>query len=284
MAALTTEQQQELVIRHRPLVEQVLKGLAHRYARLADRDELQAAGCLGLVEAARRFDPALGVPFGGFAVRRIRGAMLDVLRNRDWAPRSVREETRRVDAARAQLANRDGEPDDDTVAAVLDLEPEHLRQLRADQAKGALRSLDNWTERGSIADRLHDHTFDGPEESLVNLELRGYVRDALSSLPERQRLVVVGLYLEGRTPEELAALLGVTKSRVSQLRAEAMEAMRDGIERQYAQHDPRPPKGRVAIRQARYAADIASRSSWHDRLHRQHTNIVEDAPHVAVEC
>lgn len=284
MAALTTEQQQELVIRHRPLVEQVLKGFAQRYARLADRDELQAAGCLGLVEAARRFDPALGVPFGGFAVRRIRGAMLDVLRNRDWAPRSVREDTRRVDAARAQLANREGEPDDDAVAAVLDLEPEHLRQLRADQAKGALRSLDNWTERGSIADRLHDHTFDGPEESLENLELRGYVRDALSSLPERQRLVVVGLYLEGRTPEELAALLGVTKSRVSQLRAEAMEAMRDGIERQYAQHDPRPPKGRVAIRQARYAATIASRSRWHDRLHRQHTNIVGDVPNVAVEC
>ena len=283
MAVLTTDEQQDLVIRHQPLVEQVLKGFAARYARLADRDELQAAGFLGLVEAARRFDHTVGVPFGGFAVRRIRGAMLDAMRKSDWAPRSVREETRRVDTTRAELATRNGEPDDDAVAARLDVGPERLRELRGDQAKGALRSLDNWSEHGSIADRLRDHTFANPEESLEDLELRGYVRDALYSLPERQRVVVVGLFLEGRSPEELATLLGVTKSRVSQLRSEAMEAMRDGIERQYAQCRPAPPKGRVAIRQARYAAAIAARSTWQTRLH-QHEPLTDGVSHAAAEC
>ncbi|MFP3907906.1 MAG: sigma-70 family RNA polymerase sigma factor [Acidimicrobiales bacterium] len=266
MAVLTKLQQHELIVQHRPLVEQVLSGFAHRYPGLADRDELRSAGLLGLVEAARRFDPSHEVPFGGFAVRRIRGAMLDVLRGGDWAPRSVREESRQVEATREHLANRGGATDDASIATELGMDRGRIRELREDQARGALRSLDNWVDRGSLADRLSDHTFAGPEEALENREMRGYVRDALASLSDRHRVVVVGVYLEGRSFEELAEMLDVTKSRVSQLRAEAIESMRGGIERQFSNAEPVRPKGRVAIRKARYAAAIADRSSWQDRL------------------
>jgi RNA polymerase sigma factor for flagellar operon FliA len=98
--------------------------------------------------------------------------------------------------------------------------------------------------------------------------VRGYVRDALDKLPDRHRMVAIGYYLEGRSFEDLAELLGITPSRVSQLRAEAVIMMRDGIDTQYdsSADVPARPVGRVARRQARYAAAIARNSSWRERL------------------
>jgi RNA polymerase sigma factor for flagellar operon FliA len=122
--------------------------------------------------------------------------------------------------------------------------------------------------RSSPAQRLYDRCATTPDESVEFAEVRGYVRDALDKLPERHRMVAIGYYLEGRSFEELAELLAITPSRVSQLRAEAVIMMRDGIDSQYRREPNAParPVGRVARRQARYAAAIARNSSWRERL------------------
>src|SRR5690606_34740034 len=97
-------------------------------------------------------------------------------------------------------------------------------------------------------------------------EMHAYLRDAVALLPERHRLVIVGYFLEGRTSLELARFLGVTESRVSQLRSEALVMLKEGIEAQYRPAVADPPVGRVARRKATYAADISTASEWKDRL------------------
>jgi RNA polymerase sigma factor for flagellar operon FliA len=261
-----------LVEAHLPLVEHIVLRLSATFPRFIDRSDLISAGTLGLVEAAHRFDPEIGVPFGRFAARRIRGAILDLLRSTDWAPRSVRAMTREVERVEQALTVRHGRrPDDAEVAAEIGVEPTELAELRGRVQRGVVMAIDQSAEdvrRSSPAQRLYDRCATTPDEAVEFAEVRGYVRDALDKLPDRHRIVAIGYYLEGRSFDDLAELLGITPSRVSQLRAEAVIMMRDGIETQFdnAAATLARPVGRVARRQARYAAAIARNSSWRERL------------------
>ena len=121
-----------------------------------------------------------------------------------------------------------------------------------------------------------------PSSELETRELHGYLRDAISLLPERHRLVVVGYFLEGRTSQDLADFLGVTESRISQLRSESLLMLQEGIEAQYLADTPDPcdVTGRVARRKATYAKGIAEASAFADRM--ELVNLIEsDAPAIA---
>ncbi|MHB1138032.1 MAG: sigma-70 family RNA polymerase sigma factor [Microthrixaceae bacterium] len=261
-----------LVEQHLPLVEQVVLRISGSFPKFVDRSELISAGMMGLVEAGTRYDFDRGIPFGGFAVQRIRGAVLDVARSADWAPRSLRQLARDAEDATATLAVESRcVPSDEEVAERLGVSPVELRNMRERITLGVTRSLDpsGDLDRGDDADQLVDRGSPLVEELLENSEMQGYLRAALDSLPERLRIIIVGLYLENRSFDELADLLGVTTSRVSQLRADAIEMIRDGIEAQFVEvedRSPAKPKGRVAIRQARFAADIARHSDMRTRL------------------
>jgi RNA polymerase sigma factor for flagellar operon FliA len=259
----------DLVERHLPLVEQVVLRVSGSFPRFVDRSELVSAGMLGLVEAADRFDFDRGVPFAGYAIQRIRGAVLDVARSEDWSPRSTRQLSRRVEDVTQDLAREHRcAPDDRQIATRLGVGVDELRRMRERINSGMVRALDSRQEldRGEDDDHMVDRTVPGLDELLEDREMHGYLRAALDSLTERHRTVVVGLYLEKRSFEELAELLGVTPSRISQLRADAIEIIRHGIDSQFGEHRIERPKGRVEIRQARFAAEIASNSDFRSRL------------------
>lgn len=263
------QRRRTLIDEHLPLVEQVVLRTARGLPRFVDRSELISAGMLGLVEAAHRFDFDRAVPFSAYASQRIRGAVLDVARDADWSPRSVREGARRVEEASSKLATRLGAvPDDEAIAAETGISLAELRQLRERVRFGVLRALDHGGPGDSTPERdmIWDRGEPGPEELIESAELRGYLRSALQSLPERHRLVIVGIYLENRSFEELADLLAVTTSRVSQLRADAVEMLREGIEAQFRPASTERPKGRVEIRKANFAAEIAAHADWRTRL------------------
>jgi RNA polymerase sigma factor for flagellar operon FliA len=120
-------------------------------------------------------------------------------------------------------------------------------------------------EELTLLDVLADRTAVEPSEELETRELLGYLRDAVGLLPERHRMVIVGYFLEGRTSLELAELLDVTESRISQLRSEGLQMLREGIEAQYSAADA-APRGRAARRRAEYASAIGDASAWRDRL------------------
>src|SRR6185369_10553303 len=118
----------------------------------------------------------------------------------------------------------------------------------------------------SLVDVLCDRTVSEPSEELEAREMRAYLRDAVHLLPERHRLVITGYFLEGRTSEELARFLAVTESRISQLRSEALEMLKEGIEAQYSHTVEPAPRGRAARRKADYAVAIGGASEWRDRI------------------
>jgi RNA polymerase sigma factor FliA len=274
----------ELTVRieqHLSLVRHIVFQVAVHYPRHVDREELARAGALGLVEAARRYDDDRGVPFDRFAAQRIRGAILDAVRAADWAPRSVRNLARRLDQVSQELASRLGRvPSAAEMAAALDIDPSELADLQNRMFRSVVLALEHEVSRAAVGnddedltlvDILRDRSTREPSEELEHRELNAYLRDAVHLLPDRHRFVIVGYFLENRTSQDLARFLGVTESRVSQLRSEALGMLREGIEAQYDAQEDRArdqerASGRVARRKAGYALAIRDASGWRSRL------------------
>lgn len=264
-----------LIEQNLPLVKHIVFQVAVHFPRHVDRDELARAGALGLVEAARRFDESRGVPFDRFAAQRIRGAILDAVRAADWAPRSVRTLARKLESVEQRLATELGRvPNPAEMAQALGMSRDELNRLQDRLFRSVVLALEHEVNEDAdedltLVDVLCDRSAIEPLEELETRELHAYLRDAVNLLPERQRLVVVGYFLEGRTSQDLARFLGVTESRVSQLRSEALQMLKEGIEAQYtgsATTDPEQSVGRVARRKASYAAAISDASAWHSRI------------------
>ena len=264
-----------LIEQNLPLVKHIVFQVAVHFPRHVDRDELARAGALGLVEAARRFDESRGVPFDRFAAQRIRGAILDAVRAADWAPRSVRTLARKLEMVEQRLATELGRvPNPAEMAQALGMSRDELNRLQDRLFRSVVLALEHEVNEDTdedltLVDVLCDRSAVEPLEELETRELHAYLRDAVNLLPERQRLVIVGYFLEGRTSQDLARFLGVTESRVSQLRSEALQMLKEGIEAQYtgsATADPEQSVGRVARRKASYAAAISDASAWHSRI------------------
>lgn len=263
-----------LIEDHLDLVNHVVFQVAVHFPRHVDRDELARAGALGLVEAARRYEDARGVPFNRFAAQRIRGAIIDAVRAADWAPRSVRLLARQLDAAEHELSTRLGRaPSSAETAEALGMTGEELASLRERLYRSVVlafehMAVDSDDEELTLLDVIEDRTMVEPSVQLEDRELHAYLRDAVALLPERHRLVVVGYFLEERTSEELARFLGVTESRISQMRSEALAMLKDGIERQYRPEDDEPVVDMTIVerRRTRYADAIGNARRWDDRI------------------
>ncbi|CAB4728480.1 unannotated protein [freshwater metagenome] len=268
---LTQQQVTALIEEHLPLVSHVVFQVAVNFPRHVEREELARAGALGLVEAAKRFDESRGVPFNRFAAQRIRGAIIDAVRAADWAPRSVRALARSLDQAELDLANRLGRaPSVAETATELGISRAELDRLRDRMFRSVVLAFDSLLgssddEELTLVDVLTDRSSVEPSEELEARELRAYLRDAVHLLPERHRIVVVGYFIEERTSTELAAFMGVTESRVSQMRSEALAMLKDGIEAQYSD-DESVATGLIARRKAQYASSISSASGCGDRI------------------
>jgi RNA polymerase sigma factor for flagellar operon FliA len=261
-----------LVEEHLPLVNHVVFQVAVHFPRHVDRNELIHAGALGLVEAAKRFDDGRGVPFNRFAAQRIRGAIIDAVRAADWAPRSVRMLARRLDQVEQRLAVQLGRvPNLGETAQALGMSQDELHNLRDRIFRSVVLAFeyvvtDTDDEELTLVDVLADPNPE-PAAELEDRELKAYLREAVAMLPERHRLIVLGYFVEGRTSEELARFLGVTESRISQMRTEALAMLRRGIEAQYVPAERAPePDGLVERRRAIYADRIRTASEWPERL------------------
>ena len=254
---------------HLPLVHFEVRAISSRLPAHVYTDDLVSAGMAALAMAARSFDATLGVPFGRYAVRRIRGALLDELRSADWATRSLRSKVRRRDAVHDALAAGLGRrPSTAEVAAEMGVSVAELERLDADLHSSVVLRLDVITDSVG-ADAVLPSTTATPEATLVARERQAYLRDAIDALPERLQVVVRGCFFEDRPMRELAEELGVTESRISQMRAEALKLLRDGMNSQLAPElvaEPANAGGAVARRKEAYYAQIAARSSYRDRL------------------
>ena len=236
---------EQLVREHLPLVQYVVSEVAHRVPNHVSRSDLVSAGMLGLAQAARSFDPERGIAFDRFASTRIRGALLDELRGRDWASRSVRSRARGLQATQEELTNRLGRaPKPEEVARSLGVAPETVHKLVDDVHRATVLNYDSLVVEGDAESFIASND-DGPEDTLLDRERKAYLMDAVGALPERLRRVVIGYFFEERSMQDLADELGVSESRISQLRAEALLLLRDGVN---SQLEPERRAGRAAAR------------------------------------
>jgi RNA polymerase sigma factor for flagellar operon FliA len=222
----------ELVMAHVDLVRALANQLGRRVPSHVERSELMSVGVLGLIDAAQRYEPALGVPFDAFARRRIQGAMLDALRRLDRVPRSIRRLKRDLDHALSELRHRLGrEPLDAEIASSMGVTSEQydgmLDELRwADLAVAEPARSENDPE-GLLS--LAVENDGGPYAQLERRELRAQLARALAELPDRERQILALSYQEELTLAEIGEVIGVGESRVSQLRTQAIARLRSRL-------------------------------------------------------
>jgi RNA polymerase sigma factor for flagellar operon FliA len=247
----------------------VVSEVAHRVPSHVSRNDLVSAGMLGLAQAARSYDPERGIAFDRFASTRIRGALLDELRGRDWASRSVRARARGLQAANDELMNKLGRtPTLEEVAQMLDVSTETVHKLVDDVHRATVLNYDSLVLEGDAESFIAGDDA-GPEEAILDREKKAYLIDAVHALPERLQRVVTGYFFEERSMQSLADELGVSESRISQLRAEALLLLKDGINSQLqpeAVTAEARPNGRVARRKAAYYSAVAGGSSPSERV------------------
>jgi RNA polymerase sigma factor for flagellar operon FliA len=229
-AVSATETRDRLVMEHVGLVKTLAQRLAQRLPSQVEMNDLISVGVLGLIDAASRYRPSLGVPFDAFARRRVNGAMLDALRELDWAPRSLRRLRREMDAAIASLRHRLGrEPHEEEIAEAMDLSvpayEKALEQLRTLEV-GSVRQLDAPTPDGTPLIELCIDASDDAVTQLERKELKLHLARAIAELPERERQILAMYYQEELTLAEIGEVIGVCESRVSQLRSLAVSRLR----------------------------------------------------------
>ncbi|WP_145931879.1 RNA polymerase sigma factor FliA [Yersinia bercovieri] len=215
--------------RYVPLVRHEALRLQVRLPASVELDDLLQAGGIGLLNAVERYDALQGTAFTTYAVQRIRGAMLDELRSRDWAPRSVRRNAREVASAMQQVEQRVGRPaTEQEVAKILDIDLAEYRQILLDTNNSQLFSYDEWREEHgeSIEPLLEGHEDANPLQHLLEGNLRQRVIEAIEALPEREKMVLTLYYQEELNLKEIGAVLEVGESRVSQLHSQAIKRLR----------------------------------------------------------
>ncbi|OAZ98534.1 RNA polymerase sigma factor FliA [Halomonas sp. G11] len=217
--------QSELMTEYMPLVRRQALTLQVRLPASIELDDLIQAGMMGLLEALGRFDATQGATFATFASQRIRGAMVDELRTRDWLPRSVRRSARAVDETVRRLEQSLGRPPEETeIADAMDMPLADYQQLLHDTNSGQLLPFEELVADGS--EPHNREAVSSPFDHLLDAQQRETLVAAIEALPEREKLLMALYYQEELNLKEVGAVLGVTESRVSQLHSQAVSRLR----------------------------------------------------------
>jgi RNA polymerase sigma factor for flagellar operon FliA len=229
---------ERLVVAYSPLVKFVAGRMASGLPSHVEEADLISYGLLGLIGAIERFDPSREIKFETYAVSRVKGAIIDELRSLDWVPRSVRAKARDVEKAHQKLENTlQRAPTEEEMAEELGIGLEDLRATLLDIANSSVLALEDlWTiadpdgGQVSLIDTIRDPRAADPEAELDTAQLKDRLAEAISSLPERERLVVALYYYENLTLREIGEVLGVTESRISQLHTKAVLGLRSAMQ------------------------------------------------------
>ena len=222
-----------LLREHLSLVHHVARQLARGLATEAEIDELVSAGTMGLMSALASFDLSRGLAFSTFAVPRIRGAILDELRRQDHVPRSVRRKTRSMASAHEALTGALGRaPAAFEVAAQLGVDAQTLWRWQADVEGAVHVPLDSGPPQPERVATIVPAEMLGSGEELADERLEreeevGVLREALMGLKEQERTVLSLYYFEELKAREIAEVLGVSESRISQIRSKALAQLRE---------------------------------------------------------
>jgi RNA polymerase sigma factor for flagellar operon FliA len=216
---------------HLPLVRSVVDRIRATLPPHVEVEDLYSVGLGGLIHAARKFDPALGVSFSNFAATRIRGAVLDELRRMDWMSRSLRGKAKKLTESIGQLEQSLGRPaTEEEIASELGLSVQEYGELLDEVKPICFLELDEVSDHegdeGSLHEVVPDNRQSTASDQLLDKELRELVEQRLQKLPDIQRKVLAMYYFEDLRLAEIAEVFKVTESRICQIHAQAILSLR----------------------------------------------------------
>jgi RNA polymerase sigma factor FliA len=227
------EARSQLLSQYLGLVHHIARQVAVRLPDEVELDDLVSAGTIGLVLALESFELDRGLAFSTYATARIRGAILDELRSRDWIPRSVRAKRRRIDKAVQNLEAKFGRPPrPQDIADMLEIDLETFWRWKEEAEGGTLVSFNSapsWNsgETHSREDLVGDQSLADPMDAITRGEDVAVVRDAIAELPSRERTVLALYYYEELNLRQIAEVLHLTESRISQIRTQVLKRLRE---------------------------------------------------------
>ena len=224
----------KLLAEYTSLVKYTAQRIAVNLPKSVELGDLIGSGVMGLIKAVETFDPSLGFKFETFATHKIRGAILDELRALDWVPRSIRQKSKSLQGVYAKLENKLGRiPYDDEVAQEMGLSISEFESLLSQVAPATIVSLeDTLPQKGgdakslTLIDTVEDPSGTDPLKELGYQEVKRILKETISALPEKEKLVVALYHYEELTLKEIGEVLGITESRVSQVHSKAMLKLR----------------------------------------------------------
>ncbi len=225
-----TADKNSLLTVHMPLVKRLAHHMKAKLPPSVEVDDLIQAGMMGLLDAINRYEENQGAQFETYAVLRIRGAMLDELRNSDWMPRSTRSNMRKVEQAMATLQQQLGRPPSESeVAKSLKLSLADYQEMLGESGGHQLVYYEDFHDDAEGNDSFLDRYAvddDDPLKSLLDTDFRQTVIDAIDALPPREKMLMGLYYEEELNLKEIGAVMGVSESRVSQLHTQAVARLR----------------------------------------------------------
>ncbi|MGB1584179.1 MAG: RNA polymerase sigma factor WhiG, partial [Solirubrobacterales bacterium] len=229
---------ERLVLAYSPLVKYVAGKMGAGLPSYVDDADLISYGLTGLISAIERFEPSREIKFETYAMSRIKGSIIDELRSMDWVPRSVRMRAREFERANAKLEHKlHRAPTDQELADELEVTTDELQDHIQQISSSAVIALDElWSVSDSsggqvsLLDTIEDPNAADPEKSFDAINVKEQIAEAISRLPEREKLVVALYYYENLTLREIGEVLGVTESRVSQLHTKAVLRLKSRLQ------------------------------------------------------
>jgi RNA polymerase sigma factor for flagellar operon FliA len=230
--AMDKKSRDELIVKYCPFVKNIVLRMAAKFPiDRADIDDLVNVGIIGLMGAVEKYDAKRNVQFETFAYLRIKGAVLDELRQRDWAPRSARSKDSHIEKALSELQKELGrQPEEEEIAGYMGVSIEEYHELLGDARGVSLLSAEDlppdYLEKHSSAEALESLQNDNPLRNLLGGELMAGLKKSIDALPEKERLVLSLYYYEELTMKEVGRVMELTESRVCQLHAQAVLRLR----------------------------------------------------------
>ncbi len=224
-----------LLTEHMPLVKRLAHHMKAKLPPSVEVDDLVQAGMIGLLDAITRYEETHGAQFETYAVLRIRGAMLDELRNSDWLPRSMRQNMRKIEQAMSALQQKLGHaPSESEVAKSLKLSLSDYQDMLSDGGGHQLVYYEDFHGEDGNDSFLDRYAVDDadPLRSLLDGDFRQAVIDAIDKLPPREKMLMGLYYEEELNLKEIGAVMGVSESRVSQLHTQAVARLRAALREQ----------------------------------------------------
>ncbi len=229
---ILNRKQKALFVKYYPVVKKVVNSMRAKLPQYADLDELHSAGVTGLADAVRRLDPARKESFDGYVATRVRGAIIDELRDLDYMSRSARNDAKNMNKVREELEQRlHRTATEDEIRGEMGVSQKQFDKIMRRTQTYSFISLNDNSDRSdssapSFAESIADETASTAVEDIEKREMAQSVRDNIAKLPERQRRVLEGYYFEDKKLGEIAREFGLTEARICQIHSQALNSLK----------------------------------------------------------